>query len=105
MVSNLVPQIRQDMIKQRLKTTIDNVVNQVQKMYNEYTEEMDPALRNEFSKKCNATFGMKDVLTDLHKELTSRKQGDYYELLQAGVSNDQLNKYCFKTTSNNAGVH
>ena len=86
MISNLVPQIRQDMIKQRFIASIQNKVNQLQRIYDEFAQLPDRGNQEALIRQCKTTNAMKTVLTDIHTEVTRGAEGNYNELLNGGVS-------------------
>ena len=86
MISNLVPQIRQDLIKQRFIASIQNKVNQLQRIYDEFAQLPNSANQDALLRQCRTTNGMKTVLTDIHTEVTRGAEGNYNELLNGGVS-------------------
>ena len=85
-VSNLVPHIKNDLIKQRFVTHIQNKVNQLQRIFDEFAEMPDSVNREALRHQCMSTNGMKTVLTDLHSEIVKGGDGNYNELLDGGVS-------------------
>ena len=86
MIKELVPQIRQDIIKQRFTMTIQNKINQVQKMYDEFAKNPDKSHQDTLYIQCVMTNSMKNVLTDIHSEIVTGGVGTYNELLDGGVS-------------------
>ena len=86
MISNLVPQIREDMIRERFITTIKNPIYNMQTMYNEMIDRRDIFHQNAFRDYCIANFALKTVLSEIYREIVHGGKGEYVELLNGGVS-------------------
>ena len=74
------------MIKQRFIASIQNKVNQLQRIYDEFAQLPDRGNQEALIRQCKTTNGMKTVLTDIHTEVTRGAEGNYNELLNGGVS-------------------
>ena len=87
MVNNkLVPQIKDEVIRQRFNSSIKDVVNKLQKVFIEFVDMPDIGHKKALTETCNTTNAMKDVLTDLHTEIVEGGNGTFNELLDGGVN-------------------
>ena len=83
MINGLVPQIRKDMIKQRFIQNIQNKVNNMQRLYNDFAKAPNKPQREALIDQCKGN-AMKNILTEIHSEIVNGGEGNYNELLDGG---------------------
>ena len=79
MIRGLTPQIRNELIKQRF-VEIQNRVNDLQKVFNEYASDKGIAEKNMLNETCKNT-QMKNVLTEIHYEIVNGNENTFKALL------------------------
>ena len=79
MINGLTPQIRNELIKQRF-VNIHHKVNDLQKVYNEFTVNRTKTGKNMLNRTCDNR-RMKNVLTEIHYDIVSGDVNTFNALL------------------------
>ena len=105
--NDLLLVIQNDIIREKL-ISILNKLNQLKKVFISFTDKPDMNNKDVLRHECNATNGMKDVLTDLHIEIVNKdgNNGTFNELLNGGVSvKDNFELKVFNRYQEKGGVN
>ena len=82
----LLDTIDNEIIRMRFKNSIQDKMEQMQKVVIEFVDKPDITHKQRLSETCNDTNAMNDVLTSLHNEIVNGGNGTFNHLLDGGVS-------------------